>query len=186
MTQPRVQVRSLRPNVTEADAFRMLDGSGLGGLVRYTRLGPIARLALVYVPFQPYRATLHNKQRSEQMLVAIDAVSGTLDLYRFDQEPGPSDTILVETANVPTRRLPRPELERILGDKLRRTVFRRGFFTLKDFHLDLEQLPGEICVPYWVSFRGRGTVARVEVLDAVRRQLEGGKVRRIIEQWLAE
>jgi hypothetical protein len=164
----------------------MLDGRGLGGLVKHSRLGPIARLALVYVPFQPYRATLRNNQKSEQMFVAIDAVSGTLDLYRFDHEPGPSEIVLVETPNVPTRRLPRPELEQILGDRLRRTVFRRGFFKLKDFHLELEPMPGEICVPYWVSFRGRGAVARVEALDAVRRQLEGSKVRRLIEQWLAE
>ena len=69
---------------------------------------------------------------------------------------------------------------------MRRTLFRRGFFQLRNMRLEVEALAEEVCVPYWVAFRGRGKQAQVDVLDAVRRSPEGGKVRRLIEQWLAE
>jgi hypothetical protein len=43
---------------------------------------------------------------------------------------------------------------------------------------------GEIYVPYWVGFRGRGSRARLAVIDAVRRKPEGAKVRQLLRTWL--
>ncbi len=185
MTEKTLTIRSLRPNVTEADAFRQFESSGPVGLLRRARKGPLARLAAVYLPFQPYRVTIQNGDAVEQMLVAIEAVTGTLDLYQFKDVPGDAETIEVNTANTPTQRLDRVELEAKLRDRLRRTVFRRGFFALRSLQLDLQPAGAEVCVPYWVAFRGRGDRAHIEVLDAVRRSTEGSKVRRVIEAWLA-
>ncbi len=159
------------------------------GLLRLARQGSLARLAMVYLPFRMFRSTVHNTVRKseqhEEQLVAIDAMTGTLDLYQFAALPSDGETTIVHTTNTPTQRLLLPELEAKLGDKLRRTIFRRGFYALRDFRLELTPLD-EIYVPYWVAFRGRGEVAHLEVLDAVRRSPEGDKVRRLIEQWIAE
>ena len=190
VTEKTLTIRSLRPNVTEADAFRLLESSGPAGVLKRTRLGPIARLAMVYIPFRPFRASVHNLNRTEEMFVAIDAVAGSLDLYqfgsKFESSPLDSGTVTVKTSNVPVKRLPLPELESRLRDRLRRTVFRKGFFSLRELRLEVHALPDEVCVPYWVGFRGHGGRAHVDVLDAVRRSPEGGKVRRLIEEWLAE
>jgi len=40
-------------------------------------------------------------------------------------------------------------------------------------------------VPYWVGFVGRGEAASLVVMDAVRRQIEGVKARRLIGEWLS-
>jgi hypothetical protein len=39
-------------------------------------------------------------------------------------------------------------------------------------------------VPYWTGFFGRGDVASLVVVDAVRCAVEGPKVRRLISGWL--
>ena len=194
LAQKTQTLRSLRPNVTEADAFRLFETSGPLGMLRRGSRGPLARMALVYLPFRVFSAGIFNlvrgRQQHEERVVAIDSVSGTLDLYQFPEPPGDAETVAVRSANVPSKRLAPAELEARLADRLRRTIFRRGFYALREFRLELRPLPEEIFVPYWVGFRGRAeelhAAAHIEVLDAVRRSLEGAKVRRLIEQWLRD
>jgi hypothetical protein len=50
--------------------------------------------------------------------------------------------------------------------------------------MSAEPVAGEIYVPYWVGFRGRGVRARLAVIDAVRRKPEGAKVRQLLRAWL--
>jgi len=47
-----------------------------------------------------------------------------------------------------------------------------------------QPIAGEIYIPYWVGFRGRGAQARFVVMDAVRRRIEGAKVRNLLQTWL--
>jgi len=68
--------------------------------------------------------------------------------------------------------------------RVRRLLYSRGFFRMRDLHLTATALPGDVHVPYWVGFRGRGQNANFSVLDAVRRRPEGGKMRQIVVNWL--
>ena len=63
-------------------------------------------------------------------------------------------------------------------------VFTQGFFRVRDLKIEATPVSGEICVPYWVCFRGSGDRAYLAILDAVRRRPEGAKVRRLVEEWL--
>jgi len=46
------------------------------------------------------------------------------------------------------------------------------------------RLPVDIHVPYWLGFFGGRENASLEVMDAVRRQIEGAKARALFEDWL--
>ena len=76
------------------------------------------------------------------------------------------------------------QLKHRLIEKLRRMIYTRGFFRVRSLKIEAVPLPGEICVPYWVCFRGSSDQVHLAVLDAVRRRPEGAKVRRLIEEWL--
>ena len=64
-------------------------------------------------------------------------------------------------------------------------LYTRGFFRMRDLRISAEPLPDELHVPYWLGFRGSDGHARVSVIDAVRRSVEGAKVRRLVEEWLS-
>jgi hypothetical protein len=55
---------------------------------------------------------------------------------------------------------------------------------MRDLTISAEAVAGEIYVPYWVGFRGRGSQVHFVVMDAVRRQIEGAKVRQLLRAWL--
>ena len=49
--------------------------------------------------------------------------------------------------------------------------------------------PMDLHVPYFLGFYGSGdgeSIARLRVLDAVRRRFEGAKARTLFEGWLAD
>jgi hypothetical protein len=50
--------------------------------------------------------------------------------------------------------------------------------------LEVRPIEGEVHVPSWAGFFGRSDRASLVVIDAVRRQVEGARVRRLIDQWL--
>ena len=41
-------------------------------------------------------------------------------------------------------------------------------------------------VPYWVAFHGEDSRVSLSVIDAVRRRVEGAKVRALLKDWLQE
>jgi hypothetical protein len=55
---------------------------------------------------------------------------------------------------------------------------------MRDLRISAEPVTGEIYVPYWVGFRGRGNQVHFVVMDAVRRKMEGAKVRQLLRAWL--
>jgi hypothetical protein len=174
-------ILALRPNVTPEQALARLRGGALGRLVGR----PLRSVAQVYVPFQLYRAEVHAGARPWAAYFALDAVTGTLDPYRFERPPLETELLRVETRNRPEPALPDGEVARRLRDKLRRLVFQTGFFRVRELRIDLERVPPDLHVPYWLGFYGHGQAARLRVLDGVRRRLEGAKARVLFEDWLA-
>jgi hypothetical protein len=174
-------ILSLPPNVTPEQALARLRGGALGRLLGR----PLRSVAQVYVPFQLYRVEVHDRARPWTSYFAADAVTGSLDPYQFERPPLERDLLRVETRNHPDPALPESEVARRLRDKLRRIVFQTGFFRVRGLRIEVERIPPDLHVPYWLGFYGEGEAARLRVLDGVRRRLEGAKARTLFEDWLA-
>jgi hypothetical protein len=178
-------IDSLRRNVTRDEAVTELRGRGLVRALRYATAGPLRSIADVYVPFRIFRVTIRNGRKRQEKLLAVDAVTGNFDLYSFDTLPRNGQLVRVRTPNRPDPVLNEERTRLVLIDRVRRTVFRTGFFRIRDLQIDAEPVNLDIHVPYWIGFSGFGDRANVCVLDGVRRRIEGGKVRQFFREWLS-
>jgi hypothetical protein len=189
-------IRALRSAVTRDEAIDAFAG-GVAGHARRLALGPLRSVADVYVPFRLYRVSVEKPAASgsgragsdrtiERAVLGLDAVTGALDFYRFDREPGSGDVVGLYTRNGVAAALSDAALHEIAAARVRRMVYRRrGFLVAGRLRVNVEPIDADVHVPYWAGFFGGGETARMVVMDAVRRQLEGAKVRRLIREWLA-
>jgi len=178
-------IRSLRPNVTREEAIRAFTAPGPASLFWKLRSGPLQRVADAYVPFRLYRVRFHVAGAQRTQLFALDAVDGSLDLFEFAAPPGDADTVLVSSRNHPAASLAESRAAELLREKVLRLIFQQGFFKVRNARLEIERLPGEIHLPYWLGFYGTPQNLRCRVMDAVRRRVEGAKASTLFEQWLA-
>jgi hypothetical protein len=177
------RIRSLRPNVSREEATEQFT-AGLPGALHATLRGPIRSVADFYIPFVLFQVTINNAGAQDTCIFGVDSVSGLLDPYQFEKIPDASQLISVDTRNCPQPLLDSDRARELLANKVRRLLFQKGFFRMRDLKIDLSPLAADLCVPYWVAFRGRGGRAYISVLDAVRRKSEGAKVRQLLENWL--
>lgn len=175
MTQ---QIRSLQPNITREQAIRQFSARGVAGCLRRLRLGPLRYVADFYVPFRIFDVVIEINQKRTSRTIALEAVTGTLDIYCLDQVS--MATVELETRNRAAPRLNKRQATQMVVDKMRRVLFSRGFLLLRQLRIGATEI-GEIYVPFWVGFHGRGPVANLSVIDAVRRTREGATARRLIE-----
>lgn len=178
-------IRSLRPNVTREEAIRQFTPSGASSWFWKLRTGPLQNIAEAYIPFRIYRVRFPVRGVQRIHLFALDAVDGSLDLFEFAKPPGEAETVSVSTRNHLPLTLPEARSQELLRDKVLRLIFQQGFFKVREINLQIELLPGEIHLPYWLGFYGSPQNLRCRVLDAVRRRVEGGKASALFEQWLA-
>lgn len=178
-------IRSLKPNVSQDEALRTLRGTGLVSALKRVRSDPLRRMADAYVPFRLYRVRYMMNKEIVQRIFAMDAVDGSLDLFEFRAEPGDAELIEVRTRNRMISALSDEDGRRILREKVLRIIFQQGFFKLREASVEIEALPNEIHLPYWLGFYGTGESLRCRALDAVRRRIEGAKASAFFEQWLA-
>ena len=178
-------IRSLRANVTREQAIRIFAAPGPASLYWRWRNGPLARIADAYIPFHLYRVRYHANDRERVHFFAMDALEGSLDLFEFAEPPAEADTILITTRNHPAPLLAERRGKELLAEKVLRLIFQQGFFKVRDTRMELEKLPSEIHIPYWLGFYGTREDLRCRVLDAVRRRIEGAKATAFFEQWLA-
>jgi hypothetical protein len=177
------RIRSLRPNVTREEATEQFS-SGLGDILRTTAFGPLKSVADFYIPFRLFQVEIFNRGKRDQRVFGLDAVNGSLDLYHFEQLPDEGEVIYLETRNCSEPLLDEAEAKKIVAAKVQRLLFSAGFFRVRNLRISAEPVAGEIYIPYWVGFRGRGARARFAVMDAVRRKMEGAKVRHLLQAWL--
>jgi hypothetical protein len=105
-------------------------------------------------------------------------------LYGFDAVPATSELVEVTTRNCVPRQLTPGDTRGRIIDRTRRTIFRSGFFRIRNLHIEAEIVRPDVYMPYWVFFHGRDDDVRVSVLDAVRGQFEGAKLRHFVRGWL--
>jgi hypothetical protein len=177
-------IRTVKPNVSQSEALRKFSSMGLGSLYRRVRVGPLRRIAGVYVPFFLYRVQYRLGRAPQTRFFAIDAVDGSLDLFEFPGVPQDSQLADIETRNCLQPALTEKRAEELLGDKVLRVIFQQGFFKLRESKLVCAREPVDLHLPYWLAFYGDET-ARCRVMDAVRRRIEGAKASAFFEEWLA-
>jgi hypothetical protein len=180
-----VSIRSLKPNVTQSEALEAFRAGGLSSLVWRMRTGPLQRIADAYVPFRLYRARYAMNQARQARIFGLDAVDGSLDLFEFAKVPEESEQSEIATRNFPPAVLEAERAQEILREKALRVIFQQGFFKLRSASLEIEPLPGEFYLPYWLGFYGDSKALRCRAMDAVRRRMEGAKASAFFEQWLA-
>ena len=178
------RIRSLRPNVSRDEAIDQFSSGGPVELLRQLAFGPVRSVAEFFIPFRLFQVEILNSGKRDRRVLGLDVVTGSLDLYHFEQLPGPGEVVVVESRNCPPALLDDAQAMELLIAKVRRVLFTTGFFRMRNLEISAEPIAGEICIPYWVGFRGRGTQARFVVMDGVRRRIEGAKVRNLLRTWL--
>ena len=177
------EVQTMKPNVTREEAIRHFTNGVLSSAVELIR-GPVRSLAEFYIPYRLFQVRIRSGGREQTQTFAMDAVRGVLDLYQVPPLTADDQLLTLQTRNVLPAELNAAQAEERLIAKVRRMVFTQGFFRVRDLKIEATPVSGEICVPYWVCFRGSGDRAHLAILDAVRRRPEGAKVRRLVEEWL--
>ena len=172
-------IRTLRPQVSREEAIAALGR----GVTRFLR-GPLQRVAAVYLPFRFFEVDVLNGGRRSTTCYATDAVTGTLDLFEFKTFPADHETMQVSSAIYVQSSIEEAKALELIEAKVERAVFRAGFFRVRDLQVCAFRLPVDIHVPYWLGFFGGRENASLEVMDAVRRQIEGTKARALFEDWL--
>ena len=177
-------IQTLKPNVTQQEALHVFSSPRLSTVYWRLRRGPLRRIADAYVPYRLYRAEYHLGRAAHSSLFAIDAVNGSLDLFTFPRIPDTQELMNVLTRNGVRASLPEPASERLLHQKVLRVIFQQGFFKVGELRLQIELVPVEFHIPYWLGFYGH-SIARCRAMDAVRRRIEGAKASALFESWLA-
>ncbi len=162
----------------------MLSPPGPSGYLRDRVFGRLQSVAEFYVPFRLFQVEISNQGVSQQRIFALDVVAGSLDLYEFQTLPEARDIDYVTTRNYAEAILSEEQAAEILIVKVQRILYLRGFFRLRNLRISATAVPGDFHIPYWVGFRGHGARAKVFVFDAVRRRIEGAKVKGLLRDWL--
>lgn len=174
-------IYSVKPNLPRSAAIRMLRGKTAFKIIQQIWPGQLRTIADAYIPLRIFRTEIRNAAKTETACFGIDAVEGSMDLIQFE---GASDLIELQTRNWVAPVLDQSELKAKLVDKVRRLAYQRGFFSLSDLEIRTEALSFGIFIPYWVGFYGTNGSLRPRVLDAVRCEPAGPKVRSLIDNWL--
>jgi hypothetical protein len=178
-------IQVLKANVTQDEAVRGFRSGIFSAAYWRIRSGPLQRIADAYVPFWVYRVRYVIGQASKTRFFALDAVHGALDLYEFPRVPQEDELFTVETRNLLLPRLQENAAEELLRMKVLRVLFQQGFFKMRSLKVEIERVPLELHLPYWLAFYGSNGAAKCRVMDAVRRRIEGGKASAFFEEWLA-
>jgi hypothetical protein len=180
---------TLKPHVTREEAIAAFQRGG--GLFRQDALRSVAD---VYVPYHLFRVEIVEPRRQQTSYVAVDALRGMLDPYQFDRCPEGADLVTIDSRNRMAATLDIETASRVVVDAVRRILFQTGVYRLRAPRIDVRHEPLELHVPYYLGFYGSTStdanahhaVARLRVMDAVRRRFEGGKARALFEAWLAD
>ena len=175
------RIRALRANVSLHEAEAHFRAGAFSERVRSLALGPLRSVAEFYIPFRIFEVEISNRGARQAEFIALDVVRGNLDPFRFETAP---DTVLVESRNVVELVLDESKAKELVLANIRRALYSRGFFRMRHLQLEATALPGDVYIPYWVGLRGRRELVHLTVMDAIRRRMEGAKVRQIVSEWL--
>lgn len=135
-----------------------------------------------FIPYYLFQVEILNGNKLTSQLLAIDATTGELDLYSFEQIP--TEFAEIETTQIGETVLSEKQAFALLKEKVRRMVYLQGFFKIRDLSIT-GKFMRLIYLPYWVGFFTRDNQLALEVIDAVRGRFEGAKVHDLVQAWFA-
>ena len=165
--------------------MRSFSAPGFSALYWRMRIGPLQKIAEAYVPFWLYRVRYEMGRAAHTRIFALDAVDGSLDLFEFPRVPEERELMSIDSRNRLAPALTEEGAAELVREKVLRVVFQQGFFKLRALKVDIERMPVELHLPYWLAFYGSNGAAKCRVMDAVRRRIEGAKAASFFEEWLA-
>ena len=150
--------------------------------MRRLKLGQFRFDTRFFIPYYLFQVEILNGGKLTSQLLAIDAMTGELDLYSFEQVPTEFDE--VETTQFGETTLSEKQAFALLKEKVRRMVYLQGFFQISQLRIT-GNLVRQLYLPYWVGFFTNKNQLEIEVIDAVRGRFEGAKVRDLVWDWFA-
>jgi hypothetical protein len=150
--------------------------------MRRLKLGQFMFGTGFFLPYYLFEVEVVNGGKLTSQFLAIDAMTGELDLYNFEQPPAEFDE--VETEQIGETTLSEKQALALLKEKVRRMLYLQGFFQIRDLTIT-GKLVRRLYLPYWVGFFKQKTQADIEVIDAVRGRFEGAKVHDLVYDWFA-
>lgn len=175
-----MQLKCLQPKVDRAQAMNMFTGG-----LREVRLGRLRICTGLYVPYHLFQIEVQNGGNRSTHYLAIDAVTGELDPYGFDEPPRDDEFVEAESVQVVPSALSEAETFARLEERIRRGVYLKGFFRVSDLRITGTLLT-QFYLAYWVGFYVKKNRASIEVINSVRSQFEGAKVRDLAMAWFQE
>ena len=175
-------ILSLQRRMSYEEALRQLSARAAG--LRRWISGPLRGVAEIYLPYRLYRVTVDDRRLRSVRYYAVDAAAGKLDPYEFANPPALGESIAVETRNFHPAYLDEDQTNKLVTEKVRRLLYSRGFFRVINPNITAELIQSEFYIPYWAGFYGHDQNISITVLNAVRRTVEGNKVRRLVKTWL--
>ena len=172
-----MQLNCFPPKVTRTESQALFKGR-----MREFRHGKFMFETGFYVPFYLFKVEVKNGKTQTSNFLSLDAVTGNLDLYSFEQELQDADFLLIESAQFPPTLLSEESAVSLLEEKVRRSVYAKGFFKISDLKITCTVIR-QFYLPYWIGFYERKKQVNIEVLDAVRGQFEGTKLRELVMNW---
>lgn len=167
--------RRINRTITLEQAARLFRGS-----LRELRYGPLRAVFDLHLPYHLFQVSYG---RGNTALIAIDAVTGSLDLYDLVNVPLTENLETTKDQKIIRSEMTVAVSSERLKEKALRMIFLRGFFKQSRIDLELTFL-GEVLLPYWIGVFDCRNAVRIEVLDGTRGRLEGAKLREIVRLWL--
>jgi hypothetical protein len=170
-------ITSYTPNVSRERATAMFLSS-----LRELRYGRLRIVIDFHLPYYLFLVRMVNSRKSVDSLYGIDAITGRLDPYQFENPVKAEDCREIETSySLPPRIDSQAAFDR-LAERMMRLVFMRGAFKLRGWKVSGD-LVESFYLPYWVGVYERRERAHLEVIDALRGRFEGAKVREMVVSW---
>jgi hypothetical protein len=152
------------------------------GPLRELKYGRLRIVIDFYLPYYLFLVRTENRRKVVDSLYGIDAISGILDPYQFDEPLTAVNRREVETSCSLPLQIGPQEAFRTLEERMRRLIFMESLFKVRAWKMSGE-LVESFYMPFWVGIYERGDRAHLEVIDAVRGRFEGAKVREIVAGW---
>jgi hypothetical protein len=152
------------------------------GNLRELRHGRLQMALEFHIPYQFFRAVFSAGKDSQPLIMALDAVTGKLDPYNFDEMPAEEFLVQVDTPNFIEPRIDKQGALKHFEQMLFRSRLLKGAFKISNVKINAEYVT-TYYIPYWVGVYERRDQARIEVIDALRGRMEGRKIRDMVTEW---
>jgi hypothetical protein len=170
-------ITSYTPKVSRERATAMFLGS-----LRELRYGRLRAVIDFHLPYYLFLVRMIDSRRSTDSLYGVDAITGRLDPYQFENPVTAENCREVETSYSLPPRIDPQEALHCLEERMMRMIFMRGSFKLRGWRVSGD-LVESFYIPYWVGVYERRGRAHLEVIDALRGRFEGAKVREMVVSW---